>query len=195
MENKPENPLENARKLKLDDTFTFSCNHSLSCFNQCCADINIVLTPYDIIRIKNRLNISSDEFLNKYAVIPFGKQQKLPVVLLKMTENEGKTCPFVEGSGCSVYADRPWACRMYPLGLAASDKGEEFYFIMQEEGCLGLSEKKEMTVQDWLADQGIKEYNEIGQHFQEITMHPFFKSGKDLDLLRGVYGEENLPNS
>jgi Fe-S-cluster containining protein len=181
MENKTVNPIDDAQKLKLNDTFTFSCTKSLPCFNQCCADINIVLTPYDIIRLKNRLNITSDEFLNKYAVIPFNKQQKLPVVILKMNEDEGKPCPFVSKAGCSVYTDRPWACRMYPIGLAASDAGEEFYFIMKEEGCLGLNEKKEMTVLDWLADQGITEYNEIGRYFKEITMHPFFTSGKDLD--------------
>ena len=93
MENKAVNPIDDAQKLKLNDIFSFSCNKSLPCFNQCCADINIVLTPYDIIRLKNRLNITSDEFLSKYAVVPFSKQQKLPVVILKMKEDKGKPCP------------------------------------------------------------------------------------------------------
>ena len=35
-------------------------------------------------------------------------------------DNEKKSCLFLdlENGGCQVYEDRPWACRMYPLGMA-----------------------------------------------------------------------------
>lgn len=178
--------VENTRRMGRADTFHFACKKGLPCFNKCCADINIVLTPYDIVRLKNRLNISSGEFLTKYGIVPFSKQQRIPVVILKMAENEAKSCQFVSEEGCTVYADRPWACRMYPVGLAASKQGdsgrnEEFFFLMEEEACLGLKEKREITVADWMGEQGVEDYTELGELFQKITMHPALLSGKDLE--------------
>jgi len=184
MENKPQEIFNNSQKLKLSDTISFSCRKELPCFNKCCADINIVLTPYDIIRLKNTLNITSVEFLEKYAVLPFNKQQKLPVVILKMGDTAEKSCQLLSEAGCSVYEDRPWACRMYPVGLAAPAEGsseEPFYFLMEEPGCHGLKEKREITVEDWIKEQGVDEYEEIGRLFAEITMHPVLLAGMDLD--------------
>ena len=171
--------------MTLHDTFTFTCNKDIPCFNKCCADINIALTPYDIIRLKNHLGISSDEFIKKYAVIPFNKEQKIPVVIMKLRDNEKKTCHFVEKEGCTVYKNRPWACRMYPVGLASSEQkenneNEEFYFLLQEDGCKGLEEKREITVKDWISEQGINKYNEMGKLFKDITMHKYLLDGNDL---------------
>ena len=35
----------------------------IACFTRCCRNIDILLTPYDVIRMKNRLGITSTEFL------------------------------------------------------------------------------------------------------------------------------------
>jgi len=43
--------------------FQFNCNPGVSCFTQCCQDVTIVLTPYDVLRLKNGLKISSGEFM------------------------------------------------------------------------------------------------------------------------------------
>ena len=45
------------------DTFRFSCSPVVVCFNECCRDLNQFLTPYDILRLKNHLGLSSGEFL------------------------------------------------------------------------------------------------------------------------------------
>jgi Fe-S-cluster containining protein len=132
------------------------------------------------------LKIDSNEFINRYAVIPFNKQQKIPVAILKLNDDKEKTCQFVGKDGCTVYEDRPWACRMYPVGMASpEDKKysvkEEFYFLMQEEVCKGLNEKREITVQEWIQEQGIEEYNKIGELFKEITMHPALLDGLELE--------------
>jgi Fe-S-cluster containining protein len=185
MDTTPQEIINKAPRLTISDTISFACRKELPCFNQCCADINIVLTPLDIIRLKNRLGISSDEFLGKYGVIPFNKQQKLPVVILKMEKNERKSCQLLSQDGCTVYEDRPWACRMYPVGLAASEKkgdgtSEVFYFLMDEEQCQGLKENREITIEDWIKEQGIGEYEEVGQLFNDVTMHKAMLSGHEL---------------
>ncbi|MFH1438660.1 MAG: YkgJ family cysteine cluster protein [Pseudomonadota bacterium] len=172
-------------RLTEESGFTFSCHKGVSCFNRCCADINIFLTPYDIVRMKSNLGISSGDFLSKYTLAPFDENLKYPVVLLKMEDNERKSCPFVTEEGCSVYADRPWACRMYPLGLASPAEGskdldKEFYFILKEPDCMGFEEKKDFTVAQWLDDQGIAGYNEMGREFKELTLHRYFSEGNNL---------------
>jgi Fe-S-cluster containining protein len=177
--------LEEYPRLGEEDRFTFSCHPGVSCFNDCCGDINIVLTPYDVLRLKNALGLTSSQFLERHTITLCSEEQKLPVFVLRMLENEGKTCPFVGEKGCGVYADRPWACRMYPVGLAApgSDdaKGDPFYFLLREDRCKGHATGREGTIAEWLDDQGIRPYNEMGDLFREVQHHEFFRSGQDLD--------------
>lgn len=112
--------LDEYTRLDLDDSFSFACHNQVKCFNSCCSDVNIFLTPYDVLRLKNRLGITSQEFIDLYTVFPVEKHLQYPVLVLKLREDETKNCHFVNpDTGCTVYEDRPWACRMYPVGLAS----------------------------------------------------------------------------
>jgi len=187
----PQNPqeqlqeriLEEYPRLGPDDTFKFSCHPGISCFNTCCGDVNIFLSPYDVLRMKRRLGMTSSEFLDAYTLIPVQKDMRTPVVMLKMKDDEARSCPFLTTEGCGIYTDRPWPCRMYPLGLAAQKdtpdgwRGERFYFLLQEEGCRGFDEAKEWTVRKWMDDQGTEEYDEWGEGLKELTLHKFFEDG------------------
>jgi len=177
--------MENFTQLKRNSKFCFSCKKEYSCFNQCCTDTNIFLTPYDVLRIRHRLKISSEEFLEKYTIQPFTKDQKLPVVVLKLLDDEKKHCQFVTEDGCSIYEDRPWACRMYPLGLASQktrieDPGNEFFFLQKDGFCEGHSSKQEWTIDAWLQNQGIEPYEHFSRLFRQIVLHPYFDNGRDL---------------
>jgi len=178
-----ESLLEDHPRMGEEDSFKFACNKNAPCFTQCCADVNIVLTPYDVMRLKNRLKISSAEFLERHTLVPFSKEQRLPVVLLKMQEDGRKACPFVKEGGCSVYEDRPWACRMYPIGVASpkSPEDKKFYFLLKEDTCKGHGDGKTWTVRQWMDDQGVGPYDEMGEHFKEITLHDFLLRGGELD--------------
>jgi hypothetical protein len=175
-------------RLGPDDTFQFSCHPGISCFNNCCADVNIFLSPYDVLRLKKRLGMTTTEFLQKHALLPVQKDMPTPVVLLRMEDNEDKTCPFLTPEGCGVYSDRPWPCRMYPLGLASSKdtedgwQGERFYFLLEEEGCRGFCESggKEWTVREWMDDQGVDEYDRWGEAYKELALHESFQEGNTL---------------
>ena len=177
--------LDDYPRMTTEDRFEFRCHPGVSCFNECCGDVNIFLTPFDIIKLKNSLGISSGEFLAKYTISPFDENSKYPVLLFKMQDNEKKNCYFVTEKGCSVYNDRPWACRMYPLGLASPKEEDEnsirkFYFLLKEDICHGHRESKNQSVGDWLDSEGIAEYNEMGELFKQITLHDFFEKGKQL---------------
>ena len=181
-----EKILTDHQRLGPDDTFRFGCHPGVSCFNKCCSDVNIFLSPYDVLRMKRRLGMTSGDFLDKYALLPVQKDMKTPVVMLRMNDDEVKACQFLTDGGCGIYTDRPWPCRMYPVGLAAQKdtpdgwRGERFYFLLQEEGCCGFDESHEWTVREWLEDQGIDEYDEWGEAYKELTLHEFFEDGGTL---------------
>jgi Fe-S-cluster containining protein len=180
-----EEILKEYPRLSEDSTFKFACHPGVPCFNDCCGDVNIFLTPYDILRLKKNLNMSSEKFLADYTIIPFDKELKYPIVLLQMQDDDKKSCPFVGENGCTVYEDRPWACRMYPLGMASPKEGgegldDEFYFLLEESFCKGFNEENTLTVADWMENQGINEYNKMGYYFKELTLHDFFQDGSDV---------------
>ena len=162
-------------RLSLDSKFTFRCHPGVPCFTQCCRGINIILTPYDIIRLKNRLQLTSEEFLAIYTEPQLLEKTDLPVVTLKLLDDEKSSCPFVRKEGCLVYTDRPTTCRYYPLGVAslshkegADDQG--FYFFVHEPHCLGFEEKKEWTVREWRKDQGVDIHDEINAGWTDLVV-------------------------
>ncbi len=67
-------------KLELNSNITFKCHKEVSCFTQCCRGIKITLTPYDIVRMKNRLALSSTEFLAIYTEPHLLEKTDMPVV-------------------------------------------------------------------------------------------------------------------
>ena len=125
--------IQNTPRLGPDDRFTFHCDPALDCFGHCCQDVSILLTPYDVLRMKKALGINSSEFMEQYTSIAYSSEKRVPVVFLKMNEDD-KKCQFVSEKGCGVYANRPWACRMYPLGMAeratSQAAAERFYFLV-----------------------------------------------------------------
>lgn len=179
----PESIIRDYPRLGFDDSFCFQCDRTMECFTNCCRDVTIVLTPYDVLRMKQALRIHSSEFLETYTLSPFAKDQKMPAVILKM-DPETKVCPFVSPEvGCRIYANRPWACRMYPLGIAQPDnptpEEQSFYFLLREDLCLGHNTERSMKVSEWIRGQGIEEYDAMGNQFKELMLHSFW-NGEDL---------------
>ena len=83
-------------------------------------------------------------------------------MMLRMNEDDGKRCPFVGPDGCTVYDDRPWACRMYPVGMAlpparAGVEPEPVSFLFEDDFCLGREEARLWTVAAWRSDQRVDE--------------------------------------
>ncbi len=149
--------------------FRFACHPGVPCFNQCCRKLNLVLTPYDILRLKNRLGITCQEFIQRYAKVKAG-QNGWPQVWLLMTDPPEATCPFLSPEGCLVYPDRPGACRTYPLGRAAKGGAgggprEEAFFLVREDHCRGFEEGPTWTPEQWMKDQGLSPYNRMNDRF------------------------------
>jgi Fe-S-cluster containining protein len=135
--------------------------------------LNQFLTPYDILRLKNHLGMSANDFLARYCSEHTGPESGLPIITLKPKDVPQLSCPFVTPAGCSVYADRPSSCRTYPLVRAISKSREtgtvsEHFMVIKEPHCLGFHERKEQTVRQWIERQGIAVYNEFNDMLMEI---------------------------
>ena len=150
------------------ENFRFACHPDVPCFNECCADLKLVLTPYDILRLKNRLGLNAAEFLETYTEEDSEDQGRFPMLKLKMTSKPRRPCPFVTEAGCSLYEDRPGACRTYPLGRGSASGGREMFFLVKEAHCQGFNEDREWTVEAWLSDQGLTAYNRFNDLWMEI---------------------------
>lgn len=168
-------PSEKRTLLSRSTPFHFRCHADLPCFTQCCRDVNIYLTPYDVLRMRMRLGISAAEFLHQYTRHFLARQSHLPVVQLAM-DPTSLYCRLVTNEGCSVYSDRPWACRMYPLDLA--DQEGAYQPVVNRERCLGLRETTVLTVQEWLDDQEVEPYVEMDRVFQTILPADLIACGK-----------------
>ncbi len=169
----PQSPLVPAL-LDLEDTIQFDCRPGISCFNACCKQADITLAPYDIIRLKQRLGMSSTEFLKKHTV-PFEMDASgMPGVKLRTTDEE-PVCLLMTDEGCSVYTDRPSACRYYPVGLMAmrpsdAPSEEHHYCLVEESHCKGHQEPRKLTVAQYREEQGVEEYDALNRDWYQIIL-------------------------
>jgi len=159
--------------IDIDESFGFGCHAGAPCFNACCRDLNQFLTPYDILRLKNGLGMTSGDFLAEYTVQHDGPESGLPMVTLGPGERGQKTCPFVTPDGCRVYEDRPSSCRAYPVARAISRNREtggitEHFAIIREAHCKGFSEEGTRTVREWIEGQGLPVYFSMNDRLMVI---------------------------
>ena len=154
------------RRIKDHESFSFRCYPGIGCYNRCCRNLNLFLYPYDVLRLKNALAISSDEFLDQYVDVVLRSSNFFPEVLLRMSENKEKTCPFLVDAGCVVYPDRPDTCRTFPLeqGVlydAAGEKDTAVHFFRPPDFCLGQHEDQQWTAATWSRDQDAGRYHKM----------------------------------
>ena len=188
-----------------DDTFQFRCHKGIACFNKCCENIDIMLAPYDLLRLKKRLKISSRDFLDNFTRDFQMDGHGMPGLKLA-TKDDSPACVFLTPEGCGVYADRPSACRYYALGLLSMRKkdsptDENSYFVVKEDHCLGHQEPITQTVREYRKEQGLEDYDAINREWRQIvlkkrssgptvgrpserSMEMFFLASYDLDGFR-----------
>jgi len=155
-------------------TIQFRCRKGIACWNACCSNIDISLTPYDILRLKQHLGITSNDFLLRYTLPYEMEQSGIAGVKLRAVEN-GTSCRFMTPEGCSVYDDRPTACRYYPVALLSMRKQDEYtdtqsYALVKEEHCLGHNEPRNITIDAYRQEQGLEEYDELARGWRQLIL-------------------------
>lgn len=178
--------LDSLPEIAPGEEFWFSCHPQVPCFNACCSDLTMPLMPYDVLRLCRGLEMSSNEFIEDYAVPGCYEDTGFPLLHLRMDPPPDKSCPFLTADGCGVYEHRSAACRTYPLGRAVTPAGSpltkeeavkassdgialtERYFLVREGHCKGFEEKGRWNTQTWLADQEIEVFNAMNDRYMRL---------------------------
>ncbi len=159
-------------ELEKGSSFQFACHPGISCFNACCTDLNLVLSPYDVLRLRRCLSLSSDEFHARFTDAATMPESGFPLRRLRMQRDARASCPFLCDAGCAVYGDRPGACRTYPLGRTAELDGAgqvvERLYVVRESHCEGFAETPAWTGEEWLRNQGLTDYNACSDRYLTI---------------------------
>ncbi len=167
---------EHIKRISDDETFTFNCHPGVPCFTDCCRQLELALTPYDVVRLSRGLKISTNKLLEDYAIVEWQEGEFFPRVYLGMVDDGQVSCPFVQDTGCTVYEDRPGACRIYPLGRGAYKLDDDTYgamhVIMQEPHCHGFAEADIQSVAKWTEGQELAMYNQTNDAMMTILHHP-----------------------
>jgi len=157
-----------------DREIRFRCRKGIACWNACCSNIDISLTPYDVVRLKRRLGLDSGTFLRDYTFPCEMEKDGIAGAKLKPVEG-GTACRFMTPEGCSVYEDRPTACRYYPVALLAMRRqGEstdrDSYALVKEAHCKGHEEPRTITVADYRREQGLEEYDRMARGWRQLVL-------------------------
>ncbi|MBI4643523.1 MAG: YkgJ family cysteine cluster protein, partial [Deltaproteobacteria bacterium] len=159
--------------LSLDSRFQFHCHAGRPCFNRCCRTPTIILSPYDLLRLQQGLGLTSREFLERYTRREIEEWSHLPLIFIDPFKTEEPSCPFLGAEGCTVYAHRPAACRLFPItmGSQLTTQGMvDYYFCRQLDYCRGFAGDREWSLASWMADQGVAEYQEGRKGWLEILL-------------------------
>lgn len=153
--------------------FSFNCHPDVSCYTLCCKRVDLILYPYDVVRLKNALAIDSETFMHHYSRVVAGDNPFFPTVMLALTDEGKGNCPFLTESGCSIYENRPTDCRTYPLERAV-DRNPDFrgpkehYFLARHDYCQGREENNLVTVREYVRSQHLNQYNSYNDLWAEI---------------------------
>lgn len=101
----------------------YGFNRCASCDAQCCSSSIIFASAYDF------------DFVAKYFPILFYVRDGSisPVYFFYYGEKAGTKCPYLNQNLCSIYEERPYACRTYPFSI---ENGKFCY----DDGCPQISE-------------------------------------------------------
>ncbi len=123
--------------------FSYECGRC----NRCCRDRIIQVNPYEVLRLARAVGLATGEFIDSF----------IDLDRMALRCSSDGTCVFLGDSGCTVHADRPLVCRLYPLGRIVRGDHERWVVLPESdgsEGTFGL----ERSVYDYVDAQGALPY-------------------------------------
>lgn len=160
----------------LDDTFGFKCQQCGQC---CMYREDIILNPFDVYNGAQYLGITPSEFIQQYAHVELGAESKIPMVLLKSTDNG--FCPLLKFDikdgckfKCMIHEAKPGACANHPIGVMRSRKKDEgmdkevMTFIKVDQ-CPNSVSDEQQVVREWVKSY-LDHEEEIAYAHQMQTM-------------------------
>lgn len=145
--------ISDGRLYGLNDMVKADAGGCVGC-HKCCTNMaqSIVLDPYDVYMLKNRLGQNFQDLLNN-GYIELNMVDGLILPNIKM--NVKNECSFLNEEGrCSIHEERPGICRIFPLGRVYDGKG--FSYFLQTGQCVRKNNAK-IKVKKWIDTENINE--------------------------------------
>ena len=118
--------------------FSYRCTRC----NSCCVDKRIQVNPYEIARLARNRGVSTAQARDEFTIDSALRQQ------------EDGRCIFLGDQGCTVHADRPLVCRLFPLGRVIDAAGK-VHFVPYPDPLAARGEfGRAGVVADYLEAQG-----------------------------------------
>ena len=153
-EYRPAAPLRPVLRTRAS-AFSYECR---AC-GRCCREKLIPVNPYEVARLAAHLGIGTTEFIARYTEGG-----------TSLAVREDVTCIFLDQGGCAVHADRPLACRLYPLGLVTTPEGEAVVELEPQAGSEGVRGEAG-TVAQFLEAQGVAPYLDASHRYHTALDH------------------------
>jgi uncharacterized protein len=131
--------------LEASDTIQLTCGIA-GCPSNCCTNgPHIILNPYEIALICRASGMSYEDLLD---IVETDRVNGFPLVMLP----RDPACHFWTGEGCRIYAARPLACRLFPIGRVF-ENGQSFFVLPDRNLCAGLVPGTTRTLGEYLKEQ------------------------------------------
>ena len=140
--------------LEWSSPFAYTCN---AC-SRCCYGKAILVGPYEILRLARNRGLTTTAFLAAH--VEGGG------VLLRVRPDGG--CVFLTERGCGVHADRPLACRLYPLGRHIDAEGRERFGHLPPHPETAGVYGRDGTVGGYLSAQGVEPYFAAAARYADL---------------------------
>lgn len=85
----------------------------------CCKKLkpkSILIFPEDVLKISKKLNISPDEFLEKYCCLEYQRIENTTIKLFFL-DTKYSDCPFLLKNECSIHNIKPIQCKNTPYNF------------------------------------------------------------------------------
>jgi hypothetical protein len=139
----------------------FQCRKGIACWNACCSNIDISLTPYDILRMKRAWGSPRRVPAAVHRALRDGEGRHRRHQVLKPVERRHRLPVHEAGRlRASMRTARPpaattrWRCCR--CASRTSTPTRDSYALVKEEHCLGHNEPRSLTIDDYRKEQGLR---------------------------------------
>ncbi len=120
----------------------------------CCHAQHIAVTPWEIARLGKALGLPAAVARDRLTCAGGTR-----LLANGAADRQGRTaCGLLGAQGCTVHADRPLACRLFPLGRSLAE-GRAVYHMAETHRCATLcpevSAQPSRRVGEWLQEQNV----------------------------------------
>lgn len=140
-----------------NDMAKLGCGECIGC-SDCCRGMgqSIVLDPYDIYQLQKATKQGFAQLMQEK--IELHVEDGLILPSLKM-QDATDACGFLNKNGrCSIHADRPGLCRLFPLGRNYDEKGLRYFLL--EDACQ-VQNRSKVKIKKWLGVSALSQYEKF----------------------------------